>query len=311
MSGEPEPADRRRLVAVAYRMLGSYHDAEDAVQEALVRWEQLGPQGRQEIREPLAWLTRVVSRVCLDQLGSARARRERYTGVWLPEPVPGAVPLTDPGLPGPGAVPDPADVVTLDESVSLALLFAMEQLSSAERVSLILHDVFGLPFGEIADVVGRSPDACRQLASSARRQLRSRPRYAPSSRERDAVVRAFAKACADGDLAALARVLDPDVVARADGGGVTSAARRPVVGQDHVARYLIGLRDKRSASGHQLVATLAAVNERTGIVLTLGGTTIAVMDLGIRDGLVQEIALIVNPDKLAVWNSHNGTETVP
>ena len=180
MSGDGDPVDRGRLLAVAYRLLGSYHDAEDAVQEALIRWEQLGPQGRQNIREPLAWLTRVVSRICLDQLGSARARRERYTGVWLPEPVPGALPLEGAGLPVPDEVTDPADVVTLDESVSMALLFAMEQLSSAERVSLILHDVFGLSFGEIADVVGRTPHACRQLASSARRQLRSRPRYAPS-----------------------------------------------------------------------------------------------------------------------------------
>ena len=311
MTGDEDPVDRGRLLAVAYRILGSYHDAEDAVQEALVRWEQLGPQGRQDIREPLAWLTRVVSRICLDQLGSARARRERYSGVWLPEPVPGSLPLAGAGLPGPGEVSDPADVVTLDESVSMALLFAMEQLTSAERVSLILHDVFGLPFGEIADVVGRTPDACRQLASSARRQLRSRPRYAPSSRERDAVVAAFAKACADGDLTSLAKVLDPDVVARADGGGVVSAARHPVVGLDRVARYLIGLRDKRSARGDRLVGTLTTVNERTGIALSLGGTTIAVMDLGIRDGLVQEIALIINPEKLAVWNAHHGTESAP
>ena len=291
--------ERRRLLGVAYRMLGSLHDAEDAVQEGLVRWEQLGPDGRAQVREPAAWLTRVVSRVCLDALGSARARRERYTGIWLPEPVPGAA-LPDGGLaPAPG--PDPADVVTLEESVSMALLVAMEQLSAAERVALILHDAFGLPFDDVAEVVGRTPQACRQLATSARRHLRGQPRYAASGAERDAVVAAFARACEDGDLQALAGVLDPAVVVRSDGGGVVSAARRAVTGRDDVARFLLGIAARAVAGGPPVTTEVVGVNGRSGLVVRTGGAVVAVVDLAVVGGSVREVAIVVNPDKLAPW----------
>jgi len=297
--------ERRRLLGVAYRMLGSLHDAEDAVQEGLVRWEQLGPDGRAQVREPAAWLTTVVSRVCLDALGSARARRERYTGVWLPEPVPGAAGFGGAALGGgalgPAPGPDPADVVTLEESVSMALLVAMEQLSAAERVALILHDAFGLPFDDVAEVVGRTPQACRQLASSARRHLRAQPRYAASGPERDAVVAAFARACEDGDLEALARVLDPGVVVRSDGGGVVSAARRPVVGAEKVARFVAGLFTKQAATGVRATMLLASVNGRTGLVVRIGGALVAVVDVAVADGAVHEIAVVAAPDKLASW----------
>ena len=299
MSVAVDDAERRRLLGVAYRMLGSLHDAEDAVQEGLVRWQQLGDEGRAQVREPAAWLTTVVSRVCLDALGSARARRERYTGVWLPEPVPGAV-LGDPGV-GPAAGPDPADVVTLEESVSMALLVAMEQLSAAERVALILHDAFGLPFDDVAEVVGRTPQACRQLATSARRHLRGEPRYAASGPDRDAVVAAFARACEDGDLAALAQVLDPRVVVRSDGGGVVSAARRAVTGRDDAARFLLGIAAKAVAGGLPVTTEVALVNGRSGLVVRTGDAVAAVVDVAVADGLVREVAIVVNPHKLAPW----------
>lgn len=287
----PVADDRHQLFAVAYRMLGSVHDAEDAVQEGLIRWHSMTEEQRAEIRVPQAWLTRVVSRICLDQLGSARIRRESYTGIWLPEPVAGEPVATAP------APSDPADAVTLDESVSLALLRAMEQLTPAERVSLILHDAFAVPFDEIADIVGRTPQACRQLATSARRHIREQPRYAVQGPERDAVVAAFAKACQDGDVEALAAVLSPDVVSRSDGGGAVNAARRPVHGATNVARFLLGV--LAQPANTELTYAPALVNGRTGLVARQHGVAIGVVDLAVVGNRVAEIAIVVNPEKLS------------
>ena len=155
--------ERGHLIGVAYRMLGTVADAEDAVQEAYARWYRLSTAERDAIEVPLAWLTRVVGRICLDVLGSARVRRESYVGEWLPEPVP-----VDDAV-GPGA--DPAERAALQDSVALALLVVLEQLTPAERVAFVLHDVFAVPFAEIAVAVGRSSAACRQLASTARRRV--------------------------------------------------------------------------------------------------------------------------------------------
>ncbi|MFC4128481.1 RNA polymerase sigma factor SigJ [Nocardia rhizosphaerae] len=287
----------RHLFGVAYRILGSVHDAEDAIGEALARWQSLDTADRDLIREPLAWLTRVVSRICLDQLGSARARRESYAGIWLPEPVPGTI-----GPAGPTNRPtDPADAVTLDESVSLALLRAMESLAPAERVALILHDVFGLDYTEIGSIVGRTPQACRQLASVARRRVRDRPRFQPDDEERARAVLAFTAACTTGDLGALVEVLAPDIVVRSDGGGATGIARVPVTGLDRVARFLLGIASARSSEG-RLTAVPAMVNNRTGLVIGLDGATIAVMDFAVAGGLIAEIAIVLNPDKLRAWH---------
>jgi RNA polymerase sigma-70 factor (ECF subfamily) len=189
-------------------------------------------------------------------------------------------------------------VVTLDESVSMALLVAMEQLSPAERVSLILHEVFGVPFAEIADIVGRTPEATRQLATSARRNIRRQPRFDVQSADRDRVVLAFAKACRDGDIVGLAAVLDPNVVSRADGGTVVTVARRPVVGAVSVARYLLGVLAQRQDRGGPVEVTMEPVNGRTGLVLHQGGGIVGVVDLAVASGLVAEIALLVNPAKL-------------
>src|ERR671911_112717 len=161
--------ERRQLMNVAYRLLGSLAEAEDAVQETYARWYAMPQQQQEAIESPGAWLTTVASRICLDLLGSARARRERYVGEWLPEPLPEPTEWAS-GRPG-GTTADPADRVTLDESVNMAFLVVLEAMTPAERVAFILHDVFRYPFAEIARIVGRTPAACRQLASSARRRV--------------------------------------------------------------------------------------------------------------------------------------------
>ncbi|MGY1743334.1 MULTISPECIES: RNA polymerase sigma factor SigJ [unclassified Blastococcus] len=291
-AGGVPAAGRERLQAIAYRMLGSTHDAEDAVAEALLRWHRLPEEERAGIREPLAWLTTVVSRVCLDTLRSARARREEAAGAWLPEPR-----LSDPLAPG-GPV-DPADAVTLDDSVSFAFLVALERLSPAERVSFLLHDVFGVPFGEIAEAVGRTPAACRQLAASARRHVRDERRYDVAGAERDRVVRAFLDACRGGDLARLVALLDPEVTSVADGGTQIRVARRPVVGAETVARYLLGVMEtQRRHLAVEPEATVEPVNGRSGVVIRVGGVVVGTIDLAVRDGLVTRLYLQVDPAKL-------------
>lgn len=300
----------QHLFGVAYRLLGSAQDAEDAIQEGQIRWQQLPEGDRELIREPLAWLTRVVSRICLDQLGSARARREQYAGIWLPEPLPGRI---DPLVSSATArdASDPADAVTLGESVSMALLVVMEKLSPGERVALILHDVFGVPFGEIATIVDRSPEACRQLASAGRRHVRSGPRFSASGPERDGVVAAFARACMGGDLMALAQVLDPNVVSRADGGGIVPAGSRPIHGVGRVARLLAGLGRRGVTDGLDVAWRPALVNGQMGLVVEVNGALVGVVDLAVRDGRVVELATVVNPDKLTRWNWGPLPEAIP
>jgi len=181
--------ERRQLINLAYRLLGSLAEAEDAVQEAYARWYAMPVQQRAAIASPGAWLTTVASRICLDVLGSARARRERYVGEWIPEPLP--EPAEWAGGRGPA---DPADRITLDESVSMAFLVVLDAMTPAERVAFILHDVFGYPFADIAQIVGRSPAACRQLASSARRRIRAAQAPAAPTARQAAIVRDFKRA---------------------------------------------------------------------------------------------------------------------
>src|SRR6516162_5672703 len=195
-------SERGRLINLAYRLLGSLAEAEDAVQETYARWYAMTPEQQDAIESPAAWLTTVASRICLDLLGSARARRERYVGEWIPEPLPGQAQWAS-------ARPDadPADRVTLDESVSMAFLVVLESMTPAERVAFILHDVFGYPFTEIARIVGRTPAACRQLASSGRRRIRAaHPSTAPTARQA-AVIRDFKNAWQASDIAALVALL--------------------------------------------------------------------------------------------------------
>jgi RNA polymerase sigma-70 factor, ECF subfamily len=225
------------------------------------------------------WLTTVVARLALDRLRSARARRESYVGPWLPEPL---------------VSEDPADRVTLDESVSYALLAVLEQLSPAERTSFVLHDVFDMPFGEIAQVVGRTPEAVRQLASRARRHVkRESPRFAASREEHDRAVRAFALAVAEGDLEGLVAVLDPDVVWTSDGGGRATAARVPVRGAARVARAWAAF-GRRSADGPNDIE----LNGRRGLVLEGGDGHRAAISFVVSDGRITRIDTVRNPDKL-------------
>lgn len=285
-------AERRQLVAVAFRLLGTIAEAEDAVQESYARWYRLTPAEREAVRAPGAWLTRVVSRVCLDVLGSARARRERYVGEWLPEPVP-ADALAEVGP----AVGDPADRVTLDESVSTALLVVLEAMTPAERVAFVLHDVFAMPFGEIAGVVGRTPAACRQLAASARSRVQGVAARRAPREEHDRVVRAFAAAAGSGDLAALVAVLDPTVELRSDGGGFVSAARRPVLGSDNVARFLMGIAAKRPH-----VQTLPLdTRDGLGFAAWDDGRIISVGTLQVEGGRITHVRIQLNPEKLTFW----------
>lgn len=286
-------AERGRLMSLAYRMLGTVADAEDVVQETYARWYRLSPEERDAIENPAAWLTRVASRICLDQLGSARARRERYVGEWLPEPLPGGT-----GMFATRST-DPLDRVALDESVSTALLVVLESLTPAERVAFVLHDVFAMPFDEIAEIVGRSSQATRKLASTARRHVRERRAGSASREQHDAVVRAFIAASETGDLQALLPLLDPDVVLVSDGGGLASAARRPVLGPDHVGRFIVGqlakLGDTVSASLHETPDGLAVTFAEAGAV-----TSVAVID--VRDERISNIWVMRNPEKLALWN---------
>ena len=273
-------AQRPRLVRVAYATVGSVAEAEDCVQEAWLRLRRVGDPA--EIRDLGAWLTTTVSRLALDALGRAQARRERYVGPWLPEPLVEGI-----------AAGDPADRVTLDESVSMALLVVLERLTPAERTSFLLHDVFGLPFAEIAGVVGRSPAAVRQLAARARQHVADgRPRLPPTHAEQRELVAAFAAACAEGDLQRLVTMLDPDVVWRGDGGG--KAASRPGArGAEQVAAALLALTRRPP---RQVV--MATVNGAPGLVLRDADGVLSVVSFTVDDGRITAIDVVRNPDKL-------------
>lgn len=284
-------AERRRLLALAYRMLGTVADAEDAVQETYVRWYRLPDEERAKIINPAAWLTRVAGRICLDVLGSARKRRESYVGPWLPEPLPRSSPLVA------SVELDPLDRVALDESVSMALLVVLESLTPAERVSFVLHDVFGVPFAEIAETVGRSHDSVRQLASQGRRRIRERRAGLATREQHDAVARAFLAASSTGDLDQLITLLDPDVVLRSDGGGKRSAALRPILGSDRVARFLLGL--PRLNPDVELTAT--ASTDGIALLATRDGRADSLFSLVVEGQRVTEIFVVRNPDKLTQW----------
>ena len=272
---------RPRLERVAYATLGSVAEAEDVVQDAWLRLQRTEPG---EVRDLPAWLTTVVGRLALDALGSARVRRERYVGEWLPEPLV-------------GEVEDPADRVTLDEEVSLALLRVLESLSPPERTAFVLHDVFGHTFAEVAEAVGRSPEAARQLASRARRHVEAgRPRFpATPDQQREAVL-AFGAAVAEGDVDRLVALLDPDVTMHSDGGGVAPAPRKPIHGGPRVAKALVGLARKGAADG--ATARLVEVNGRPGLVFEARGD-IAVAAFAVDGGRITAIDLVRNPDKLS------------
>ncbi|WP_460498263.1 RNA polymerase sigma factor SigJ [Glycomyces tarimensis] len=277
---------RPRLVGVAYGLLGTVAEAEDAVQEAWIRLQQsdLGA-----IEDLTGWLVTTTSRIALDVLRSARVRREAYVGPWLPEPVETA--------------PDPADSVSLADSMSWAMLVVLETLGPAERAAFVLHDVFGLPFTEIGEVLGRNPAACRKLASRAREHVEARkPRFDVDAEAHREVVDAFARAASSGDFEALLRVLDPDAVLTADGGGVVRAALQPIHSGERIARFLASVIPKSAPL--EMRATVVSGNPA---LLVFGdGRFRGVIALSIADGLVTTVDYVRNPAKFHGLRSVSG-----
>jgi RNA polymerase sigma-70 factor (TIGR02957 family) len=288
--------DRERLLdelrpvafAIAYRMLGSVSEAEDVVQEALLRVHQALQAGEQ-IASPRAFVTTVTSRLAINELGSARARRERYVGEWLPEPI-----ITD-------GDDDPARHAETADSLSLAMLVLLESLSPEQRAVLLLHDVFDYGYPEIAAIVGKSEDNVRQLAARARRHVEQRrPRFQTTREQRDELARRFFQAAEQGDLAGLEALLAHDVQLTADGGGKVPALAQTVRGRTRVARMLINYWTNLSARIPRMQVRPTEINGSPG-ALALDGSerVIAVAVLDIGGGQIRGISAIVNPDKLA------------
>lgn len=270
---------RKRLARVAYRMLGSVSEAEDAVQDTFLRWH--GTQ-HVEVRDPAGFLTRIVTNVCLDRLRSAQRTREIYVGPWLPEPIVDAAPAAD-------------DV----DDVSMVLMLALERLSPLERAAFLLHDVFGVGFDEIALTIERAPAACRQLASRARRHIRSaRPRFPVSPSEGERIAEAFLLASRLDDATGLSRLLAEDAVTYTDGGGMRPAAINPIVGRERVVAMFRGLARKVDfRQAH--VLRRGWVNGLPGFVTMERGDVLQTTGLLIEDGIIQAIYIVRNPDKLA------------
>jgi RNA polymerase sigma factor (sigma-70 family) len=298
--GRPDPSldaimsERRQLINLAYRLLGSLADAEDVVQETYARWYAMSRRQQEAIESPGAWLTKVAGRICLDLLGSARARRERYVGEWIPEPLPDRTEWA-----GGRAGADPADRVTLDESVGMAFLVVLESMTPAERVAFILHDVFRYPFTEVAEIVGRTPAACRQLASSARRRVRASEGAAAPAARRAGIVREFKRAWEAKDVHALIGLLDPAATATGDGGGLVNAAPHPIEGGERVAHYLADLAER--ADG--LTMLERTVNGQPGLVAQQDGVTLAVFAFDIAGDRIKHLWAVLNPDKLGPWKT--------
>ncbi|MFC9647458.1 RNA polymerase sigma factor SigJ [Streptomyces sp. NPDC056937] len=282
--------ERRQLINVAYRLLGSLAEAEDAVQEAYARWYALPRTRRDEIVSPGGWLTTVTGRVCLDVLGSARARRERYVGAWLPDPLPDHAEWHH------GHGTDLADQMILDESVTMAFLVVLESMTPAERVAFVLHDVFRFPFAEIAGIVGRTPAACKQLAASARRRVRVARAPVTADGQAD-VVRQVKEAWETRDIAALVGLLDPAAVMTADGGGMVGTVPHPVEGGARIAQYMVAIAEKAP----ELELLERSVNGVPGLVARRAGAVMTVASFDVVDGRVTRIWAVRNPEKLRPW----------
>ncbi|MEU2335562.1 RNA polymerase sigma factor SigJ [Streptomyces sp. NPDC006654] len=291
-------SERRRLLNLGYRLLGSLADAEDVVQETYARWYAMSGREQRAVESPGAWLTTVASRICLNLLGSARARRETYVGDWIPEPLPEPTEWIT-GRPGAGEG-DPADRVALDESVTMAFLVVLDSMTPAERVAFVLHDVFRYPFGEVAEIVGRTPAACRQLASSARRRIRiARNPAAPGPGAGQAdVVRRFRTAWQAKDIEALVGLLDPDAVATADGGGLAVTHLHPIVGGERIAHAYVEI---ARVSGGRTTFLECTVNGLPGLVAKQNGTLATVFAFEIAGDRISRIWAVRNPEKLRPW----------
>ncbi len=279
-------AHRGLMFAVAYRMLGTIADAEDAVQDAWLRWSAAP---RADVLDPRAYLARVVTTTALNRLRSARARREAYVGPWLPEPL-----LTEAG-------PDAAERAELAESVSVAMLVVLESLTPEERAVFVLREVFGFGHAEIGAALGRPAPTVRQLAHRAREHVQARrPRFDVDWNQQREVTERFLAAAAGGDIESLMTVLAPDVTLLTDGGGKTRAALRPIVGARKAARFLVGIagRPYLGTPVSDMTVTAAEINGSPGTLITAGGRTLAALTLTVSSGRITAIQLLANPDKL-------------
>ena len=273
---------RPLLFSIAYRMLGSVMDAEDAVQEAFVRWRR-APEG--EVRSPKAYLSAVVTRLCIDRLRSARERREEYVGPWLPEPLPDE------------RAPDAAETVVIEESLSMAFLVLLESLTPVERAVFLLREVFDYDYAEISRIVGKSEANCRQISRRARASVAARrPRFERSPEEEERLTGEFLRACSAGDMENLVTLLSEGVTLWSDGGGKTRAARNPIHGAQNVARFCSGILRKAPPD---LTVRRARINGRPGLVVYFGdGRPQSVTTFEFEGGRIVGIRLVVNPEKL-------------
>jgi RNA polymerase sigma-70 factor (ECF subfamily) len=282
---------RPLMFSIAYRMLGTVTEAEDVVQEAFLRYHRVvAGQGQPE--SPRAYLSTVVTRLCIDQLRSARSRRESYVGEWLPEPlVTGASPLGQPAT-------DPLEHAEQADSLSMAFLLLLERLTPLERAVFLLHDVFGYGYDEAARVVGRSAGACRQLAHRARQHIEAgQPRFDVAARERDELAGRFFAAVSGSDMAGLLRMLAADAEVHGDSGGVPPSWRRPIIGRDHVGRLLTALGSQLRDARGSLAAT--EINGQPGaLVLGPDGSLIAVLSIDISGGQIQTVRSVISRAKL-------------
>jgi len=274
---------RPLLFSIAYRMLGSVMEAEDLVQEAFVRWLE-APEA--EVRAPRAYLATIVSRLAINQLQSARSKRETYVGQWLPEPL-----VTE-------HAPDPSEPIELAESLSMAFLLMLERLSPIERAVLLLHDVFDFDYAEIATILEKSEVNCRQLLTRAKKHLgETRARFDVDPAQADRLLTRFTEATRAGDIDGLLGMLAEDITLWADGGGkVPGAALQPVHGAEPVARFVAQRARGGQARGGSV--RLTRINGEPGLIVSVGGKPQAAMILGIRDGRIHDIYAIANPDKL-------------
>jgi RNA polymerase sigma-70 factor (TIGR02957 family) len=288
----PFDRHRRLLFTVAYQMLSSVADAEDVVQDTWLRWSAAD---RSDVVDERAYLVQIATRLALDRLGSAQARRESYVGPWLPEPLlTGTTPV---GAAPPS--PEPDQAAELGEQVSLALLVVLETLSPAERAVFVLREVFGMPVAEVAGALGRSASAVRQLAHRAREHVHARqPRFDTDRREQREVTERFLAASVSGDVESLLAVMAPGVVLVADGGGRVKAALRPIIGADKVARFLAAVGPQgRDIPG--LRVGIAEINGAPAVAAWTDAGPYMALQLVLVDGLVAQVLYVANPDKLA------------
>lgn len=270
---------RKHLLFIAYRMLGSVSDAEDMIQETFLRWQNVS-EG--EVRSPKAYLSAIVTRLCVDRLRALKSQREEYIGPWLPEPL-----VTE---------PDSANVVVLDESLSMAFLVLLESLTPTQRAVFLMREIFDYGYPEISRIVGKNESNCRQMAHRAREAVAARrPRFESSREREERLAQQFVEACSGGDMQGLISLLSEDIVLYSDGGGKVQAALNPINGPDKAARFLLGILGKAPPG---FSAEITQVNSHPGAIGYVDGQPMSVVALDAWGGRIQAIRIVVNPEKL-------------